>query len=246
MIKNKMSFEEACKISYSTNTNPSGIGEYKEKTMHAALKNYYEIDINKQEIKIDKFYADILNEYGVIEIQTRNFNTMREKLSCFLALYDVTIVYPMINNKYINWVNSENEKDYMRKSPRHDTLFSAMRELYKIKQFLNNDRLHFVFEFCDCVELKNLDGWNETKKKGSTSLNKVPLKIDHEIIIESKEDFLKYIKKLNGEFTIKEFSKINKCKERDSQLALNIFKYLELVELVRKDGRKNIYKFLGE
>jgi len=245
MIKNKMSFEDASALGLSYNSHPTGIGEYKEKAMHAILKNYYESDTSKQEIKIDRFYCDILNEYGIIEIQTRNFNTMRDKLTLFLQNYDVTIVYPMIHDKYINWVNSENEKDYMRKSPRHDNLYKAAKELYKIKTFLDHPRLHFVFLFCDVIELKNLDGWNQTKKKGSTSMMKIPSRIDSEIAIEHKNDYLKYVHSdcFTKEFTIKEFGKMNKASARDAQLMLNIFQYLGLVKVIRKENRKNIYRF---
>ena len=247
MIKNKMTFEEAISIGYNSNSHPQGIGEYKEKTMHAVFKNYYESDVSKQEVKVGKFYADILNEYGIIEIQTRNFNAMRDKLAYFLDISEVTVVYPLVYNKYINWVNSSDEKDYMKKSPRHDNLFKAAKELYKIKAFLNNPKLHFVFVFCDMIELKNLDGWNKTKKKGSSSLNKIPTSVNYTIEIENYKDFLKYVNLDNlnddGIFDRDDFKKDNKCSLRDASLMLTIFNYLGLVSVVGKKGRKHLYKF---
>ena len=53
------------------------IGTYMERTLHSALKNYYEPDPEKQEKRFLGYVADIVNENGITEIQTRNFNSMR-------------------------------------------------------------------------------------------------------------------------------------------------------------------------
>ena len=53
-------------------------------TLHAVLKNYYEPFEQNHEIKVGRFVADIVGEQGVIEIQTRNFGNLLEKLDNFL------------------------------------------------------------------------------------------------------------------------------------------------------------------
>ena len=72
-----------------------GIGTLSEKTLHAILKNFYEPDEDKHEIPIDKYVADIFTGQEIIEIQTAQFNRMRDKLDAFLSLYPVTIIYPV-------------------------------------------------------------------------------------------------------------------------------------------------------
>ena len=42
-----------------------GIGTLSEKTLHAFLKNYYEPDVDKQEIPIDRYVADIFTDIGM-------------------------------------------------------------------------------------------------------------------------------------------------------------------------------------
>ena len=66
-----------------------GIGTLSEKTLHIILKNYYEPDIDKQEIPIEGYVADIFTGSEIVEIQTGQFNRMREKLKAFLPLYPV-------------------------------------------------------------------------------------------------------------------------------------------------------------
>ena len=40
------------------------------------------------------------------EIQTRALNVMRTKLTVFLADNKVTVVHPVVREKWLNWVNS--------------------------------------------------------------------------------------------------------------------------------------------
>ena len=72
-----------------------GIGTLSEKTVHAILKNYYAPDEDMHEIPIENYVADIYTGKEIIEIQTRQFNRMRDKLRAFLPLYPVTVVYPI-------------------------------------------------------------------------------------------------------------------------------------------------------
>ncbi len=48
-----------------------------------------------QEIPVAGYIADIFTGEEIIEIQTGNFNKMRDKLNTFLPQYPVTIVYPV-------------------------------------------------------------------------------------------------------------------------------------------------------
>ena len=119
--------------------NNKGIGTLSEKTLHAVLKLYYEPDEDKHEVAMSGYYADVYNDKGIIEIQTRQLNKLRDKLSVFLQDYHVTVVYPLPFNKWLSWVNPDNgEVQGRRKSPRHFTEYDAFYELYKIKSYLRH------------------------------------------------------------------------------------------------------------
>lgn len=53
------------------------------KTLHAALKAYYEPDAESHEIKIGRYIADIVGENGIIEIQTQSFDKLRKNSRLF-------------------------------------------------------------------------------------------------------------------------------------------------------------------
>ena len=84
-----------------------GIGTLSEKTLHAILKNYYQPNESHHEIPVGRYCADIFDGKEIVEIQTAQFNRMRQKLEVFLPEYKTTIVYPIAREKWINWIDEE-------------------------------------------------------------------------------------------------------------------------------------------
>ena len=77
-------FKTACEEIIGGNRAENGIGTLSEKTLHAVLKRYFELDGGICEIKFGRYVADVvLGERGIFEIQTRAFNVLRNKLDAF-------------------------------------------------------------------------------------------------------------------------------------------------------------------
>ena len=143
--------------------NDKGIGTLSEKTVHGVLKHFFEPDEDCHEVALHGYFADIYNDSGVIEIQTRQLNKLREKLAVFLNYYPVTVVYPMPANKWLSWINPETgETGGRRKSPRHFTIYDSFFELYKIKSYLKNPNLTIKLVLMDVEEYKLLNGWDNS------------------------------------------------------------------------------------
>lgn len=83
--------------------NFRGIGTYGEKGSHSILKYYFEPDDSLHEIPVNSFIADIQNQHGIFEIQTRNFDKLRKKAAVFLDQGPLTIVYPILHQKWLCW-----------------------------------------------------------------------------------------------------------------------------------------------
>lgn len=144
----------------------NGIGTLSEKTIHAVLKHYYSSNPLEQEQKVNSYVADILIGSHIIEIQTRNFNTLRRKLEAFLPYYEVTIVYPIAHIKWLRWINeSTGEISAKRKSPKTGTKYQVFKELYKIKSYLDHPNLHLRIVLLDVEEYRLLNGWSQDKKR---------------------------------------------------------------------------------
>ncbi len=221
-----------------------GIGTLSEKTLHAILKNFYEPDEDKQEIPIDRFVADIFTGQEIIEIQTGQFNRMREKLKCFLKEYPVTIVYPITAQKWLHWIDEETgEVSEGRKSPKKGNEYSAFAELYRIKNFLTEPHLNIKIVLLDMDEYKILNGWGKQKKNNASKYDRIPNRFVKEILLERKEDYLQFVPyDLEEPFTSKEFAKAAKCSSQLAGVTLNLLNYLEVVQRVGKQGNAYLYE----
>lgn len=220
-----------------------GIGTLSEKTVHAILKNFYESDEDHQEIPIDNYVADIYHDGEIIEIQTRQFNKMRNKLSAFLPLYPVTIVYPIPREKWVIWINQESgELSKPRKSPKKGNPYMVFPELYKIKMFLKNPNLRLKLVLMDMEEYKLLNGWSRDKKKGSSRYDRIPTQLVEEVEINCLKDYMQFVPyELEDEFTVKDFGKAAHIPVSLAGITVNILYYIGVIDRTGKKGNAYLY-----
>lgn len=221
-----------------------GIGTLSEKTIHAILKNYYQPDEDCQEIPIENYVADIYSNGEIIEIQTRQFNKMRSKLSTFLPLYPVTIVYPIPREKWVIWIDEESgDLSKPRKSPKKGTPYTVFPELYKIKMFLKDPNLRLKLVLMDMEEYKLLNGWSQDKKKGSTRFDRIPTQLVEEVEISCAEDYMQFVPyELEGEFTVREFGKAAHIPAKLAGIVVNILSYVGTIKQTGKRGKAYLYE----
>lgn len=237
-------FERACRLIIDNPRERPGIGTLGEKTLHAVLKNTLEPDQSRHEIKVGSFYADISNENGITEIQTRNFNALRKKLEAFLEENTVTLVYPIPSRKWLVWIDKETgEFTPRRKSPKTGSVYDAFRELYKIKWFLTHPNLNLCIVLLDIVEYRNLDGWSRDRKKGSSRNERIPERLADIVYVRNVSDYIKVFlpDSLPDEFTAKDYQKAAGMPLRGAQLAMNVLRYVGAVTQVGKRGGAFIY-----
>lgn len=247
-MPNQQAFEEAKNKIIGIDRQRLGIGTLSEKTVHAILKHYYELDEDKQEIPIENYVADIYSDGEIIEIQTRQFNKMRDKLKTFLPLYPVTIVYPIPREKWLIWIDEESgELSKKRKSPAKGNPYVAFIELYKIKMFLKDPNLRLKLVLLDMEEYRLLNGWSRDKKKGSSRFDRIPTQLVEEIEINCLQDYMQFVPyDLPEQFTTKDFAKVAHIPTKLSQTVLNILHHVGIVERVGKSGRAYLYEVVDE
>ena len=145
-----------------TNSSTESIGTKQEKTLHQTIKYYITTNESEHEVKINKKIVDIYKNGKIFEIQTQGFDKMRDKLDVLLPEYELTVIFPIAHIKTIYSVNEYGELVSIRKSPKKQSPFEIFKELYKVKQYLNNPNLHFKIimflsdEFRDIVTKKHV------------------------------------------------------------------------------------------
>lgn len=233
-------FDNLIKNEINTPIEKNTIGVLSEKTLHKIIKNLYESNINNQEVKIGPYYVDILKENNIIEIQTKQFNKMRDKLNHLLSLdkYNINIVYPVFNSKMIYFIDEFNSLSNGKKSPKKLRIPEVFYELYKIKQILENKNLKITLLIFDIDEVRI----KANNRKGFECFDRIPKKLINVIELYNKDDYIKLLPlNLNEEFSVKDLSLLYKCDVKYVNYMLNVMKYLDVVEVLRKDGKKYIY-----
>lgn len=237
-------FSEACSRMIGQLQGQNGIGTLREKTIHSVLKYYYAPNPSYHEIKIGSYVADICVDGEIFEVQTRNFNTMRNKLSFFLQEHEVTIIYPVAHTKWISWMDMETgELSAKRKSPKTGTFYQIIPELYKIKMFLHCKNLHFIITLLDVEETRYLNGWSSNKKRGSSRMDGIPVGIYDELRIDSFDDYKKFLPDtLPAQFTTKDFAKCARIPQKYATTGLNVFLETQIIQRIGKKGNAYLYQ----
>ena len=122
----KERFSEACRALCGEVPSRKKIGVLSEKTLHSVIKRFIEPNEALQEVKVGGYYADIKNDDGIFEVQTRSFNKLRAKLTSYLETEKVTVVYPIPAVKRLIWIDAQTgELTSPRKSPKRGSYFDA-------------------------------------------------------------------------------------------------------------------------
>jgi len=249
MIKDKidsLSFEKAKLKVLTGNHDPHGFGTLQEKTMHAVMKQYYCSDEDYHEVPINGFIADIYTGSEIIEIQNANFGHMRDKLASFLPEYNVYLVYPFPHKKWVCWVDPDTgELVQKNKSPRTGSVYHALPEFFRIKQFLSDPNLHIRVPLINIEEYRLLDGTRSkrSKKIGSHRYDRVPLELVDEIILDSLQDYIQLLPiGLPEKFTTKDLSKQARIPIALAQETCKLLYDLKLIVRIGKIGNSHIYQ----
>lgn len=223
------------------------IGTLAEHTLHSAIKGYFEPDKTKHEVRFHGFIADIKNDDGITEIQTKQFVRLKRKLDVFLEECPVTVVYPIVVNKWIVWIDRETgEISPKRKSPQHGSMYDAVPEFYALRGMLNREGLSFKLIFCDAVEYRYaLRGLNDRRKgmrQGHWRCELVPCSIGRTVDIVPPEGYRVFLPEgLPERFNSSDFASAAGISQGTACYALKLLTETETVLRVDRNKKGYVY-----
>ena len=236
-------FAEARAAAITDGKSNNLIGTLGEKLIHKTLKYYIEPDVSRHEISYLGHVADIFNESGIFEIQTRSFQKLKTKLNDFLPSERVTVVYPIVENKTICRIDTESgESSPPRKSPKKGRVSDALGEIAMIRGFIPNDRLKIVIFLLDAEETRMVNGSVRIGRKRTQKIDCVPTKLNSVIELSSAEDYCNLLpKELPDAFTSVEFEKCSGLKGVGVHGALMLLLNLGILSRERKGRAPYMY-----
>lgn len=221
-----------------------GVGTLGEKSLHAVLKRAVEPDLGCHEIRVGTYIADVLNENGIFEVQTRSLFKLKPKLQAFLQDYPVTVVYPILARKDILWLDGEtgalSEK---RRSPGTGGFSKALPELGPLKPFLLEEKFTLLLVLLAAEEIRYLNGGGENKKRRATRCELIPTAFLQEKRLCTAEDYKELLPEALPEaFTALELGKALKLPKAKASAAANVLAFTGAIEKTGLAGRAYVYK----
>lgn len=224
----------------ATADSGDGVGILNEKQIHATLKSYFASSLFDKEIKIGNYFADLVTENGIFEIQTANFKYLVPKLNTFLKASHVTVVYPYHKKSRLNYIDKSTGE--ILKSGRTVTasdMSDFFIELYRIKQYLSDPNLTICIADIAVENLRYCA--KDMKRRKSDRKITVPTSLLQLTYLEDSDSYRCFIPEgLPETFTLKEFKK--RMRSGDASIAIRILLYVGVIDYAGKLGNEYLYK----
>ncbi len=113
------------------------IGRLNEQPLHAALKARYARPGDSLEVPVDGFVIDVMRDSLLVEIQTGNFSSIKQKLRTLVCDHPVLLVYPIPYEKWLLKLSKEQGGvTKRRKSPKRGAVQEVFAELVSFPRLL--------------------------------------------------------------------------------------------------------------
>ncbi len=242
-----MTFQEAVARAAADAGRPVGIGTLREKSLHATLKCWLDDNPAHHEIPLPSGeVADIFDGQRVTEIQTAGFSNLRPKLTRLLEQYPVTVVHPLVRQKWVVWVDpATGEADQPHKSPRRGSFTDAGQQLVYILPCLAHPNLTVKLVLLDVEERRLADGWSRDGKRGSHRLDRLPLVVADTLTLSAPGDYAALVPPgLESPFTAAAFGKAARLQGRKLSGTLKVLLETGVLRREQKMGNAWLYDIL--
>ena len=239
-IMDESSFAAACRAVQQTGRADQGVGTLGEKTLHAVLKRMIELDMSRHEVKLGRYTADVFNERGVFEVQTRSRHKLKPKLTALLPYYPVTVVVPVVETKWLLTMDPETgELKDRRKSPKRGKVAGLLPELVYLKPLLKDQNLSFLLVRLEGEELRlPVAG----KRRPVTPLEFAPTRFLGTVTLRTAADYAALLPAdLPETFTARTLAKALGLPAGQSSAAANVLCYMGAIHRTGAQGKAYLY-----
>ena len=214
-----------------------------ERALHSEIRKVYSLPGDQFEVKLGNYIVDILRGQLVIEVQTKNFSALKEKLQTLTEKHEVRLVYPLSEKKWITYLTKENVVTNRRRSPKKGKLTDLFRELVMISNIVGDENFSLEVLLIDEEEVRCNDGKGSWRRRGVSIKERKLLKINSRILFQNKTDYLNILPdSLNQVFTNKELSKSAKIPIRTARQITYCLRKIDAILLAPKQGRELVFQ----
>jgi hypothetical protein len=221
----------------------SGINIKHEKSLHSSIKQWYAMPGDRLEVKVDKYIIDLVREDSLIEIQTKNFSAIGNKLRELVKYNKVRLVHPIAIEKYIVTMESSEQVISRRKSPKKGKLIDLFDELVRIPDLIEEENFTLEILMTKEEEIRCKDGKGSWRRKGISIKDRKLVEVVEKVTFNEKDDFLMFIpKELPHNFTNKDLAKTLKVTVYKARKITYCFRKMNIIKEIGKLRNELIFE----
>ena len=221
----------------------TGINIKNEKSLHSSIKQWYAVPGDRLEVKVDKYIIDLVREDSLIEIQTRNFSAIGNKLRELVKYNKVMLVHPIAIEKYIVTTEKPNKVISRRKSPKKGKVVDLFDELIRIPDLMAEENFILEILMTKEEEIRCKDGKGSWRRKGISIVDRKLLEVVDKITFREVKDFFEFLpQELPVNFTNKQLAKTLKVTVYKARKITYCFRKMKIIKEVGKIRNELIFE----
>ncbi len=219
------------------------IGTLHERSLHAALKDWYEQPGDRREVKVDGYVIDLIHDDTLIEIQTRSFAPLRTKLAKLTRTHPVRLVHPIAAERWIVKLAEDGETLIeRRKSPRRGRIEHIFLELVSIPHLVERANFSLDVLLTQEEEIRVRDGKGSWRRKGWSIRDRRLLDVVQRVTLSTIEDYRTLLPSdLPVSFTTRDLAHAIEHPIYIAQKMAYCLRKMNAIEVVGKQGNSILY-----
>lgn len=220
------------------------IGTHNERSLHASLKEYYGQSGGIVEGSVDGFIIDVVQKDRLVEIQTKNFSSIKKKLGQLLQEHKVHLVHPIPAERHLVMIAPKTgEILSSRKSPKKGKIYDLFSELIRIPHLITSPNLTIEALLVVEREIRCKDGKGSWRRRGVSIVDRCLIEIIERHEFSSPSDYLALLpKELESPFTNKELAKMVKIPINTARKVNYTLKKAGIITEVGKNGNEILHE----
>jgi hypothetical protein len=213
-----------------------------ETSLHESIKRWYTKPGDKMEAWVDGYLVDIVRDNMLIEIQTRGFSAIRDKLTKLIKDYRVLLVHPVAHQKWIVRLNSQGERISRRRSPRRGRVEDLFLELVYMPSLMKDPNMSIAVLLVHSEEVLIDDGKGSWRRRGWSVKDRKLVKVVDQIIYQDPSDLLELLPKdLQKKFTNRELAEALDLRLAIAQKMTYSLSRMEAIVASGKRGKATLF-----
>jgi hypothetical protein len=228
---------------YRVMENGTSIGTLQERSLHAAIKKLYEGPDTQVEVAIDGYIIDVIRKSLLIEIQTRNFTAIKEKLLRLMKNHPIRLVYPIPSEKWVVRQSPDGITEISRRrSPKKLGIANVFEELVSIPTFLLHKNFSLEVILIREEEIRMQDGKGSWRRNGWSSVDRKLIDIIERRLYNEPMDFLHLIPDtLQRPFTSSDLAEASGIPKRIAQKMTYCMRKMGILRYIGKERNAYLY-----